>query len=74
MFEQLFKCPDALARQRPGPLAEERLRYLVHCAEQQMSVRTLREIAIYTLTVARAPRLAGPTVAIRHRSPRTMLE
>ena len=37
MFEQLFKGPHALACQRNGPLAEERLRYLVHCAEQQMS-------------------------------------
>jgi integrase/recombinase XerD len=58
MFEQLFKCPDALARQRHGPLAEERRRYLVHCAEQQMSPRTLRDIAIYTLAIAKALGLA----------------
>ena len=42
MFEQLFERPHALARQRNGPLAEERRRYLAHCAEQQMSPRTLR--------------------------------
>ena len=42
MFEQLFKQPHALARHRNGPLAEERRRYLAHCAEQQMSRRTLR--------------------------------
>ncbi len=60
MFEQLFKSPDALAGQRPGPLAEERLRYLIHCAEQRVSPRTLRDIAIYTLVVARAFRLADP--------------
>jgi hypothetical protein len=30
MFEQLFKCPHALARHRHGPLAEERRRYFVH--------------------------------------------
>jgi hypothetical protein len=40
MFEQLFERPHALARQRNGPLAEERRRYLVHCAEQQLSLRT----------------------------------
>src|SRR4051794_31447927 len=58
MLEQLFKGPHALARQRNGPLAEERLRYLVDCAEQQMSPGTLRRIAIYTLVVAGALRLA----------------
>src|SRR4051794_16833500 len=57
MFEQLFKGPHALACQRDGPLAEERLRYLVHCAEQQMAPGTLRRIAIYTLVVAKALRL-----------------
>jgi site-specific recombinase XerD len=58
MFEQLFKGPHALACQRKGPLAEERLRYLAHCAEQQMSPGTLRRIAIYTLVVAKALPLA----------------
>src|SRR5207237_5862047 len=58
MFEQLFKGPHALTCQRKGPLAEERLRYLVHCAEQQMCPGTLRRIAIYTLVVAKALRLA----------------
>lgn len=58
MFEQLFERPHALARQRNGPLAEERRRYLVHCAEQRMAPRTLRLIAIYTLVVAKALRLA----------------
>jgi len=58
MFEQLFERPHALARQQNGPLAEERRRYLVHCAEQQMAHRTLRCIAIYTLIVADALRLA----------------
>jgi site-specific recombinase XerD len=59
MFEQLFECPHALARQRNGPLAEERRRYLVHCAEQQMAPRTLRHVAIYTLIVTKALRLAN---------------
>ena len=58
MFEQLFERPHALARQRRGPLFEERLRYLSHGAEQQMARRTLRGIAIYLLIVAKALRLA----------------
>jgi len=58
MFEQLFERPHALARQRHGPLFEERLRYLSHCAEQQMARRTLQFIAIYLLIVAKALRLA----------------
>ena len=58
MFDRLFQNPYVLARQRNGPLAEERRRYLAHCAEQQMSRRTLRSIALYTLVVAKALRLA----------------
>ena len=58
MFEQLFERPHALARQRHGPLFEERLRYLSHGAEQQMAPRTLRGIAIYTLVIARTLCLA----------------
>ena len=58
MFDQLFKKPRVLARYRDGPLAEERRRYLVHCAEQRMARSTLREIAIYTFGVAKALRLA----------------
>lgn len=58
MFERLFQKPRVLARYRDGPLAEERRRYLVHCAEQQMAFLTLREIATYTLAVTKALRLA----------------
>jgi len=58
MFEQLFQSPRPLARHRDGPLAEERRRYLVHCAAQQMSLRTLRGIGVYTLVVAKVLRLA----------------
>jgi site-specific recombinase XerD len=39
-------------------LAEERRRYLAHCATQQMTRRTLRNIARYTLLAAEALRLA----------------
>ena len=58
MFDQLFQNPFVLARQRNGPLAEERGSYLAHCAEQQMSRRTLRSIARYTLIVTKALSLA----------------
>jgi integrase/recombinase XerD len=58
MFDRLFQDPCTLARQRNGPLAEDRRRYLSHCSEQQMSRRTLRDIALYTLVVAEALRLA----------------
>jgi integrase/recombinase XerD len=58
MFDRLLKQPHALAVHRNGPLAEERRRYLAHCAEQQMSRDTLQHIASYTLVVANALRLA----------------
>jgi integrase/recombinase XerD len=57
MFDRLFQDPRVLARQRNGPLAEDRQRYLSHCAEQQVSRRTMRDIARYTLIVAEALRL-----------------
>ncbi len=52
MFEQLFKQPRALARQRSGPLLEERLRYLGHLAAQGLSRRSLQAAAHYTLFIA----------------------
>lgn len=58
MFEKLLKRPHALMRHRNGPLAEERRRYLAHCAKQQMSLHSLRQIARYTLIVAKALRLS----------------
>src|SRR4051794_372087 len=58
MFDQLFQTPCALAHQLNGPLVEERRRYLVHLAQQQMSANTLRNIADYILAVAKALRLA----------------
>lgn len=58
MFDRLFKRARALARHRNGPLAEERRRYLAHCAEQQMSWDSLQHIASYTMVVAKALRLA----------------
>jgi site-specific recombinase XerD len=58
MFDRFLKQPHALAVHRNGPLAEERQRFLAHCAEQQMSWDTLRRIASYTLVIAKALRLA----------------
>lgn len=58
MFDQLFQEPRALSRQQDGPLADERRRYLVHCAAQGMAFQTLRDAARYTLIIANALRLA----------------
>lgn len=76
MFEQLFKRPKALARQRVSPLAEERCAYLNHLARQGMSRATLRGAAIYLLIVvhelrlAQRPAQAIPVAEIQHRATR----
>ena len=57
MFDRLYKRQHAIARHQNGPLAEERRRYLAHCAEQQMSLVTLGHVARNTLIVARVLRL-----------------
>lgn len=58
MFNRFLKDPHALARQQNGPLAEERRRYLAHCAEQQVAYETLRGTASYILAVAQELHLA----------------
>jgi len=58
MFDRLFHKARVRARHENGPLAEERRRFLAHCAEQQMSAGTLQNIASYTLLVANVLRLA----------------
>ncbi len=58
MFDQLFLDQRVLARLRTGPLADERCRYLVRCAEQQMSLSTLRDIARATFVITQVLRLA----------------
>ena len=45
MFNQLFNRPRDLKRHMTAPLAEERLRYLSHCAEQGTRKSSLRRIA-----------------------------
>src|SRR4051812_835398 len=58
MFDQLFARPDAVARYRSGPLAEERLAFLLHLAEQGMSHWLLQKFAFHTLAAAHLLRLA----------------
>src|SRR5262249_7495265 len=48
----------ALARHRGGPLAEERLAYLSHLADQGLSTESLQHTARYLLVIAHALRLA----------------
>jgi integrase/recombinase XerD len=58
MFDQLFERSKALARQRNGPLLNERLAYLTHMAGLGTARNTLRTIARYLLTVAEVLHLA----------------
>jgi site-specific recombinase XerD len=65
MFDQLFERPHALVRMRTGPLAEERRRYLVHCAEQKMAKATLLRMTQHLLAAAEYLNLAErPNAAI----------
>jgi integrase/recombinase XerD len=57
MFERLLKRPCVRARHCQGPLAEERRRFLAHCAELGMSDRTLRDLGSYLLSIAAYLRL-----------------
>jgi integrase/recombinase XerD len=51
MFEQLFTCPRTVKRYSDGPLLEERLRYLAHCAAQGSTRSSLRLIAQHQLSL-----------------------
>lgn len=51
MFEHLFKAPYTLARHRQSPLAEQRHRYLIHCAEMGLALSVRRTIACYLLVI-----------------------
>ena len=51
MFNQLFTSPRSLERYSSGPLLEERLRYLVHCAEPGSTRSSLRLIAQHQLAL-----------------------
>lgn len=52
MFETIVCTDLALARHRDGPLAEERVRYLRHCADQGGTRESLRSKARAILRVA----------------------
>jgi integrase/recombinase XerD len=60
MFDRLFTSPRGMVRHRNGPLADERCRYLAHCAALQMTPGSLRVIAAYTLIISKTLRLANP--------------
>ena len=53
MFEELFTRPAAIEEYRNAPLAEDRLRYLVHCAERGATRWTLCKIAVDQLCLVR---------------------
>jgi integrase/recombinase XerD len=58
MFDQLFERSHTLIRQRTAPLADERRRYMIHCAEQGLAKRTLRLRAELLVAVEARLRLA----------------
>ena len=47
MFEALFTDGGTIDRYRGAPLLEERLSYLLHCAEAGSRLPTLRKIAAH---------------------------
>ena len=47
MFEALFTDGGTIDRYRGAPLLDERLRYLLHCAEAGTRLPTLRKIAVH---------------------------
>ena len=51
LFADLFKRSKAVERYLNAPLAESRLRYLSHCAEDGSAPRTLRKIAAHQLVI-----------------------
>jgi len=54
MFERLFKYPGVVARHQHAPLANERIRYLAHRAEQSLAPTTLVGLARELRVVAQA--------------------
>ena len=59
MLDQLFKRPCILARYRTGPLADERIAFLAHLANQGYARVILRRIAHRLLVIAQSLRLAS---------------
>jgi len=59
MFDRLFTSPNALGRYSGGPLFEERLGYLAHCAAQGSTRSSLRLIAQHQLVLVDYLHLQG---------------
>ena len=57
MFEKLFTSSKALDRYSNGPLLEDRVRYLVHCAAQGSTRSSLRLTAQHQLVIIEYLRL-----------------
>ena len=53
MFENLFARACRIAEYRAAPLVEDRIRYLVHCAQCGATNYTLRSIAAHQLNLCR---------------------
>lgn len=51
LYADLFKRSNAVERYVNAPLADSRLRYLSHCAEDGAATRTLRKIAAHQLVI-----------------------
>ena len=61
MFEALFRHPRVLARHRDGPSAEERDRFLAHCAHAGAAHASLLRLASELLLVARRIDISSTT-------------
>ena len=59
MFEDLFTNPRAIARYRDGPLCDDRLRFLRHCASCGARAGTLRKIASHQMHLVHLLDLQG---------------
>ena len=68
MFKDLFAQPGIVARYRAAPLHDERLRYLMHCAQGGAKRTTLRAIAahqvnlVHLLDLRGGERVSGPRI------------
>src|SRR5258705_10281655 len=59
MFDTFFHYPRIIARHRAGPAAEERERFLEHCASTGAAQQTLAHLASELLLVARRMKVGG---------------
>jgi hypothetical protein len=65
MFETLFQNPAVVTRQRNGPFAEARERFLSHCASQGLARATLVRRARELLVIAeRIDLTLGETIGL----------